>query len=166
MRLAVQTHSAAETRALGKLIGEHMPPDTVIAAAGGLGLGKTVFAQGLARGLGIAGPVTSPTYIYVQEYQGRLPFCHIDAYRMENMEEEEIAQLGLSECFGSGKTVYVEWPQFFRPFLPKIVIDMQFSALTQQPEGRQLEFCCGEEARIWLATLLYSFGENNVHISY
>ena len=154
MQFVVQTNSAEETRELGRVIGEHMPPDTVIAARGGLGLGKTVFAQGLASGLGVYGPVTSPTYIYIQEYAGRLPFCHIDAYRMEQLEEEEIAQLGVNECFLPGKTAYVEWPEFLRPFLPDDAIELQFTALPDQPSGRQLLFCCDEQAQTWLAPLL------------
>ena len=154
MQLIMQTNSAEQTRALGQLIGEKMPADTVIAASGGLGLGKTVFAQGLARGLGISGPVVSPTYIYIQEYEGRLPFCHIDAYRMEQLEEEEIAQLGVSECFLPGKTAYVEWPEYLLPFLPKDVIELRFAGLPEQPDGRQLLFCCGDEAQTWLAPLL------------
>jgi tRNA threonylcarbamoyladenosine biosynthesis protein TsaE len=134
-----------------------MPPDTVIAASGGLGFGKTVFAQGLAQGMGIGGPVVSPTYIYIQEYAGRLPFCHIDAYRMEQLEEEEIAQLGLSECFLPGKTAYVEWPQFIQPFLPQDTIILQFTAPPQQPETRRLLFSFEEKAQAWLAPLLKGF---------
>ena len=154
MRLAIQTNSAPATRALGQVLGEQLPPATVIAAGGGLGLGKTVFAQGLARGLGISGPVVSPTYIYVQEYAGRLPFCHIDAYRLEQLEEEEIAQLGLSECFLPGKAAYVEWPQFIRPFLPQDVIELQFTALSEQPEARRLIFAFSEISHAWLPPLL------------
>jgi tRNA threonylcarbamoyladenosine biosynthesis protein TsaE len=131
-----------------------MPPDTVIAASGGLGLGKTVFAQGLARGLNISGPVTSPTYTYIQEYGGRLPFCHIDAYRMEQLEEEEIANLGVSDCFLPGKTAYVEWPEFIRPFLPGDAIELHFFAQTEYPESRRLLFCCAEKEQTWLAPLL------------
>ena len=154
MRLAVQTFSACETRALGQAVGERMPADTVIAAGGGLGLGKTVFGQGLACGLGIDGPVTSPTYIYMQEYAGRLPFCHIDAYRMELLEEEEIAQLGISECFLPGRTAYVEWPEFMRAFLPQDIIELQFSAPPSLPQARLLLFCFDENVYPWLPPLL------------
>ena len=154
MRIAVQTFCAEQTRALGQKIGEHMPANTVIAASGGLGLGKTVFAQGLAGGLGIRAAVTSPTYIYIQEYAGRLPFCHIDAYRLEQLEEEEIAQLGLDDCFIGNKTAYIEWPQFIRHFLPKEMIALQFSTLPQQTEARQLEFVFDATAHSWLAATL------------
>ena len=162
MQLTIQTNSAEETRELGRLIGENMPPNTVIAASGGLGLGKTVFAQGLARGLGISGPVTSPTYIYIQEYEGRLPFCHIDAYRMEQLEEEEIAHLGISECFQLGKTSYVEWPQNLRFFMPEDALKLQFTALPDQPEGRRLLFCCNEKTQSWLPPLLAPRGWRNI----
>ncbi|MCL1816026.1 MAG: tRNA (adenosine(37)-N6)-threonylcarbamoyltransferase complex ATPase subunit type 1 TsaE [Clostridiales bacterium] len=154
MRLILETFSACETRVLGQKIGAFMPSDTVIAARGGLGMGKTVFAQGLALGLGISVPVVSPTYIYIQEYPGRFPFCHIDAYRMEQLEEEEIEQLGINDCFLSGKTAYVEWPEFIYPFLPKDAIQLQFSALPEQPDTRQLLFCFGEEEQSWLKAAL------------
>ena len=154
MRLAIQTKNAEETRALGQKVGEHIPPDTVIAAFGGLGLGKTVFAKGLARGLGLTEPVTSPTYIYIQEYFGRMPFCHIDAYRMEQLGEDEIEQLGLTDCFLPGKTAYVEWPQFIRPFLPKDAIELHFCLLPEQPEGRSLLFVFDTDAQGWLTPLL------------
>ena len=154
MNIIVKTNSADETRALGRIIGEYMPAGTAIAASGGLGLGKTAFAQGLALGLGILGPVTSPTYIYIQEYEGRLPFSHIDAYRMEQLEDEEIANLGLGDCFLPGRTAYVEWPEFAQSFLPLDIIKLQFTAVPSQTEARELSFDYHEEKFPWLTPLL------------
>lgn len=154
VQCAIQTKSAHETHMLGQLLGEHLPAGAVIAASGALGMGKTVFAQGLAQGLGIAGPVVSPTFTYIQEYMGRLPFCHVDAYRLEGWEEEELAQIGLSDCFLSAKTAYVEWPEFIRPFLPAETINLHLNAVPQQPEWRQLLFYFDTDAHNWLTPLL------------
>jgi len=133
-----------------------MPAGAVIAASGGLGMGKTVFAQGLAQGLGIAGPVVSPTFTYIQEYAGRLPFCHVDAYRLEGWPEEDLAQIGLSDCFLNNKAAYVEWPELIRPFLPAETIELCFKAIPQQTEWRQLVFSYHADAHSWLPPLLQS----------
>lgn len=154
MIIAIQTNSAEQTHILGQLMGENLPPGTVIAATGNLGVGKTVFAQGLARGLGIKGPVTSPTYTYIQEYAGRLPFCHVDAYRLEGWEEEELAQIGLETCFLRDKAAYVEWPQFIRQFLPADTIELRFNLVEQNPDWRQLIFSFDETVHPWLPPLL------------
>ena len=76
------THSAAETEALGCRLGCALAPGTVIAYRGGLGMGKTAFTRGLARGLDCRDRVTSPTFTIVNEYQGRIPLFHFDMYRL------------------------------------------------------------------------------------
>ena len=82
------TNSPDETELLGQKLGKAVQPGTVIAFQGDLGAGKTAFTRGLARGLGIRGPVTSPTYTIVQEYlDGRLPLFHFDMYRLHSSEE-------------------------------------------------------------------------------
>lgn len=156
MLITIQTNNTAQTRALGALLGANMPASTVIAAEGDLGLGKTMLAQGIAAGLGINGPVTSPTFTYIQEYAGRLPFCHVDAYRLDGWEESDLAQLGLSECFTRHKTAYVEWPGFIRDFLPADVINLRFSATPTEPQTRLLSFSFDEQQHSWLAPLLLS----------
>ena len=122
----IHSATAQDTLALARRIGLRMPAGAVIAASGDLGAGKTVFAAGLAQGLGIDEPITSPTFIYFNEYNsGRLPFVHIDAYRLENMEEEEIAFVGLDDCFRLNKAVFVEWPQFIRAWLPQETVQLR-----------------------------------------
>ena len=78
------THSAAETEALGCRLGCALAPGTVIAYRGGLGMGKTAFTRGLARGLDCRDRVTSPTFTIVNEYQGRIPLFHFDMYRFSH----------------------------------------------------------------------------------
>lgn len=154
MEIRIISDSAAHTRQWGDIIGQHMPAGTVIACYGDLGLGKTVFAQGLAQGLEVKEAVTSPTYIYYNEYQGRLPFCHIDAYRLELLDEEEIAQLGLGDCFLPHKTALVEWPQYLGADLPRRHIALHILALAGREDGRALLFRFDERYYPWLFSLL------------
>lgn len=90
------------------------PGDTVL-LEGEMGAGKTVFAKGLAKGLGIEEEVTSPTYAYMNDYDGRL--FHYDCYRIESPEQAEA--LGLADYFDMGGICLVEWPQNIVPLLPK-----------------------------------------------
>ena len=90
------------------------PGDTVL-LEGEMGAGKTVFAKGLAKGLGIEEEVTSPTYAYMNDYDGRL--FHYDCYRIESPEQAEA--LGLADYFDMGGICLVEWPQNIAPLLPK-----------------------------------------------
>ena len=76
------SHSPEETEHIGEMLGRRLRPGTVVAYRGGLGMGKTAFTRGLARGLGCAGRVTSPTFTIVNEYDGATPLFHFDMYRL------------------------------------------------------------------------------------
>lgn len=145
----IRSASAAETHALAAAIAARMPAGTVIAAQGDLGMGKTVFAAGLAAGLGVSDTVTSPTYIFFNEYQGRLPFCHIDAYRLEGLTEEEISLTGIADCFRREKTAFVEWPDFITAFLPPDTIWLRILP-GDAPELRLLTFSYSDQTGGWL----------------
>ena len=94
----IETHSAEETFALGQRIGREALPGQVYTLIGDLGVGKTVFTQGVADGLGITEPVNSPTFTIVQIYEeGRMPFYHFDVYRIGDVEEME--EIGYEDCF-------------------------------------------------------------------
>ena len=88
----------------------------VISLVGDLGAGKTAFAQGVARGLGVEGPVTSPTFTIVQEYQGRLPVAHVDVYRLDTVQD--LYDLGFDELVDDGRVTIVEWGDLVAPALP------------------------------------------------
>ena len=104
------TRSASETEQLGARLAERLLPGDVIALRGGLGAGKTAFTRGLARGLGIEDPVTSPTYTIVNEYsQGRLPLFHFDMYRLRSAEE--LFDLGWEDYLDRGGVCAVEWSE-------------------------------------------------------
>lgn len=113
----VESHSPDETWELAFRMGEEARPGLVCTLSGDLGTGKTVFAQGFAAGLGVAGPVNSPTFTIVQEYEGRLPLYHFDVYRIEDPEEME--EIGYGEYFYGGGVCLVEWPEQILPLLPE-----------------------------------------------
>ena len=81
------SHSPEETEHIGEMLGRRLRPGTVVAYRGGLGMGKTAFTRGLARGLGCAGRVTSPTFTIVNEYDGATPLFHFDMYRLGSSDE-------------------------------------------------------------------------------
>ena len=103
------THSATETEALGARLAGQLRPGDVIAYLGDLGAGKTAFTRGLARGLGIFEPVTSPTYTIVNEYEGRLPLFHFDMYRLR--DADELFDLGWEDYLARGGVCAVEWSE-------------------------------------------------------
>ncbi len=104
------THSAAETELLGARLAETLRPGSVLAFRGDLGAGKTAFVRGVARGLGIREPVTSPTYTIVNEYpQGRMPLFHFDMYRLR--DPEELFDLGWEDYLARDGVCAVEWSE-------------------------------------------------------
>lgn len=117
MSVVYETYSAAETAELGKTIARQLQPGSVCALVGELGVGKTVFTQGLAQGLGITEPVCSPTFTIVQVYEeGRIPFYHFDVYRIADLQEMD--EIGYEEYFyGSGVTL-VEWADLITELMP------------------------------------------------
>ncbi len=99
-----------ETLLLGIKLSQSLKMGEVIALYGGLGAGKTVFAKGIAKGLGIAEDVTSPTFTLLRQYEkGRLPLCHFDLYRIE--DEQELEQIGFYEYLGGENICIIEWPE-------------------------------------------------------
>ncbi len=116
--MKIETRSAQETFALGKKLGEAAEPGQIFALTGGLGVGKTVFTQGLAQGLGISGPVCSPTFTILRIYEeGRLPLYHFDVYRIADVEEME--EIGCEDCFYGQGVCLVEWAEQIEEILPR-----------------------------------------------
>ena len=104
------THSPEETEKIGAALAEKMEPGAVIAYRGDLGAGKTAFTRGLARGLGYAEPVTSPTYTIVNEYLGgRLPLFHFDMYRLHSADD--LWDIGWEDYLDRGGVCAVEWSE-------------------------------------------------------
>ena len=112
-----ETWKPEETYELGKKMGEEAVPGQVICLNGDLGVGKTVFTQGFAAGLGIEGPVNSPTFTIVQQYgEGRLPLYHFDVYRIGDISEMD--EIGYEDCFFGDGVCLIEWSCLIAELLP------------------------------------------------
>lgn len=103
------SHSPEETEHIGEMLGRRLRPGTVVAYRGGLGMGKTAFTRGLARGLGCAGRVTSPTFTIVNEYDGATPLFHFDMYRLGG--SDELFDIGWEDYLTRGGVCAVEWSE-------------------------------------------------------
>jgi tRNA threonylcarbamoyladenosine biosynthesis protein TsaE len=135
------TTSADHTRALGAALGAVLRPGDVVLLAGDLGAGKTTFAQGVAAALGVDGPVTSPTFTIVHEYDGRIPLVHVDVYRLETLAE--LHDLGFEEIVDDARVTLVEWGDMVAQALPtdrllvrlELVVDDDERFVTFVPHG-------------------------------
>ena len=121
--MIIETQNAKETFQLGKKIGKKALPGQIYTLNGDLGVGKTVFTQGVASGLEIGEPVNSPTFTILQEYEGgRLPFYHFDVYRIGDIEEME--EIGYDDYFFGEGICLIEWAQLIEEILPENVISV------------------------------------------
>lgn len=134
--LVVETGSPGETACWGALIGKYAGEGLVVCLWGDLGAGKTQLAKGVARGLGISGHVTSPTFTLINEYQGRLPLYHMDLYRLGDVDEAY--DLGVEEYFFGRGISLVEWPERIEELLPEERLDLRLVKLEE--DRRRLEF--------------------------
>ena len=110
------TRSESETEALGARLAEALSPGAVVAYRGGLGMGKTAFTRGLARGLGYAGRVTSPTFTIVNEYPAPVPLFHFDMYRLP--DSDALFDIGWEDYLGRGGVCAVEWSEQVADAIP------------------------------------------------
>lgn len=136
--LEFETFSPEETLAIAGLLGSKLKGGEVIALEGELGAGKTLFVKGLAQGLGVEEPVTSPTFTLIHQYEGKIPLTHFDVYRLPSPESLE--ELGYEEFFyGSGVTA-VEWSDLIRAYLPReyLLISIRRTYRPNKGEGRQI----------------------------
>ena len=119
--MVYETFSAEETEKLGEQIGREAKPGEVYTLIGDLGVGKTVFTQGIAKGLEITEPICSPTFTIVQEYEeGRMPFYHFDVYRIA--DPEEMDEIGYEDYFFGEGVCLIEWASLIKELIPEHVI--------------------------------------------
>ena len=124
------SHNEAETEALGARLAAVLTPGAVVAYRGGLGMGKTAFTRGLAKGLGYGGRVTSPTFTIVNEYEGgRLPLFHFDMYRLA--DADALFDIGWEDYLDRGGVCAVEWSERVDDALPE---DTLFVTIARHPE--------------------------------
>ena len=136
-----ETENGDETAALGERLGQEAKPGDIYTLSGDLGVGKTVFAGGFAKGLGITEPVTSPTFTILQIYEeGRMPLYHFDVYRIGDVEEME--EIGYEDCFFGSGVCLIEWADNIETVLPRGTIRIEFSKDPQKGENyREIKIC-------------------------
>ena len=122
--MIIETNTPKETFDFGKKLGEAAKAGTVYTLIGDLGVGKTVFTQGLAKGLEIDEPISSPTFTIVQVYEeGRLPLYHFDVYRIGDVEEME--EIGYEDYFYGNGVSLIEWANLIEEILPEQYIEIK-----------------------------------------
>lgn len=121
----VVTRSTDETLELARAVGELLRPGDVVSLVGALGAGKTVFARGVARALGVTELVVSPTFTIVREYEGRVPLVHVDVYRIDAVQE--LHDLGFEEVVRDDAVTIVEWGDMIDGLLPGDRLDVRLT---------------------------------------
>ncbi len=119
--------SPGDTERIAGDLAAGLRPGEVVAVSGDLGSGKTTFVRGAARALGVSGPVTSPTYAIGNRYEGRVPVSHLDLYRLEEVGEDDWADL---EPYFDGAVTFVEWPEAAAGFLGRVRLAVHLRLLT------------------------------------
>ena len=146
--MIIETHDPEETFEVGRTIGMNAKPGQIYTLTGDLGVGKTVFTQGVAAGLGITEPVNSPTFTIIQEYEdGRLPFYHFDVYRIGDLEEME--EIGYDDYFFVQGICLIEWAELIEEILPEKRIEVtiekdlekgfEYRKITIEERGEEVE---------------------------
>ena len=139
--MQITTHSADETQALGQKLASRLAPGDVIAYFGDLGAGKTAFTRGLAQGLGITDPVTSPTYTIVNEYlSGRIPLFHFDMYRLSS--SDELFDIGWEDYLSRGGVCAVDWSENVEDALQD-AIRVTIEKVADEPDTRHITITGG-----------------------
>jgi tRNA threonylcarbamoyladenosine biosynthesis protein TsaE len=142
--MKILTRSVDETRQVGARLGEALlGPGDLVVLAGPLGSGKTAFAQGVARGLGVTDPVVSPTFTIVREYSGRVPLAHVDLYRLERLQE--LHDLGFDEILDDRVTL-VEWGDAAGPVLPADRLEVRLEMPGHHEQEREIRLAAHGEA--------------------
>jgi len=152
------SHSPDQTRRLGVRLGELLKPGDLVLLAGDLGAGKTTFAQGVARGWGSLDPVTSPTFVLVNEYRGRIPVYHLDLYRLDSYAEVE--GIGWDEFVSGPGVTLVEWADKVTGELPEERIEIHLQWVGE--EKRRLMFSgIGGQGRTLIEELKHKWEKEN-----
>ena len=128
------SHSVEETEAIGEALAGRLHGGSVVAYRGSLGMGKTAFTRGLARGLGCLGRVTSPTFTIVNEYRGNMPLFHFDMYRLE--DEDALFDIGWEDYLCRGGVCAVEWSENVDSALPEDTVYVTIARHSEHDDWR------------------------------
>lgn len=146
----IKVDSETETKELAERLAQVLRPASVVTLTGDLGVGKTTFTKGFGLGLGIKRTINSPTFTIVKSYHAEIPLHHIDAYRLEDSDED----IGFDDYFTDQAITVVEWPQFIDLFLPEERLEILIERLegdsrliTLNPIGSYYENVCEELIR-------------------
>ena len=131
------SHSEEETEQLGERLGQTLSPGAVVAYTGGLGMGKTAFTRGLARGLGCTERVTSPTFTLVNEYLGRIPLFHFDVYRLSG--SDALYDIGWDDYLDRGGVCAVEWSENIADALPEDTVFVRLRRCEAHDNWREID---------------------------
>ncbi len=138
------SHCAEETEKIGEELGRRLHPGSVVAYRGGLGMGKTAFTRGLARGLGCRGRVTSPTFTIVNEYPGATPLFHFDMYRLN--DADALFDIGWEDYLERGGVCAVEWSENVAEALPAETVYVTICRDEAHDDWRHITIEGGAEA--------------------
>ncbi len=121
-----ETHSTAETEAVGEQLAKALKGGQVVALFGGMGMGKTAFVRGVARGLGLSAEVSSPTFALVHDYGGTPPLVHFDMYRISSWDD--LLTTGYYDYLDAGAVLVIEWSENIEAALPEDAVRLRISA--------------------------------------
>jgi tRNA threonylcarbamoyladenosine biosynthesis protein TsaE len=127
----IETTSPEDTAAAGETLGRALEAGAVVALTGELGAGKTCFVQGLVRGLGVETRATSPTFVLVNEYVGRVPVHHVDLYRIDRLAD--VQDLGVPDLFDGHSVTLVEWAERLGPLVPPDAVRVHIDGVGDEP---------------------------------
>ena len=133
------THSVQETEALAESLAAELWNTPALAMYGGLGMGKTAFTRGLARGFGCTVPVSSPTYTIVNEYPGKRKICHFDMYRLG--DADALYDIGWEEYLESGALCVTEWSENVPGVFPEGTVEIRFSRIDDETREIKVRLC-------------------------
>ncbi|HIT69422.1 MAG TPA: tRNA (adenosine(37)-N6)-threonylcarbamoyltransferase complex ATPase subunit type 1 TsaE [Candidatus Aphodomonas merdavium] len=142
------THDALQTQELGRKLGGLLRAGDVVLLRGDLGAGKTVFARGVAQGLGVSSPVSSPTFTLMHCHDGAVRLNHLDLYRLA--DENEFYDAGLDEAMDEGAVCLVEWPEKCEGAMPPRRLEVTIEYAQKEGERRIAINPCGGFREIWL----------------
>ena len=132
--IEARTKSVDDTRALAAELAPFARAGDLILLEGGLGTGKTAFVQGFARGLAVTDRVTSPTFVLVRSYAGRIPMIHLDVYRLDRLQE--LVDLGIAELLDEAGVTLIEWGDVVTPALPADFLEVRLDPGESEDERR------------------------------